>query len=386
MSAPAIDVPPPAGYTEWQGPWTASRRRRGKFFRSVLWSLLYPPPRGERVSPTLTGILLIAVSLAIGTAAYNSSNNILYITLSLLLSCLVLSGVLSWLNLREVGWRLHLGGPWRAGQVRPIGLELRSGKTMLPTYALWFELEAGVLNARRHLTARLDPGENHRLEWPVSMPKRGRIPVRLRSVGSLYPFGFLRKSVASEMSGEVLVWPATVPYERNSAGAVWRTSRGRGTEKRSGREGELQALRRYVPGDAPRLVHWKASARLRHLMVRQFSAEGVAGFTLRLCNDASVWTRPEQFELAVGLTATLAEDLFQQGCLHATMVGEEAPVEVRQWRDVERFLDRLAVLEREQPEEQAGAGRFTERKILTVEPQGPRGVAAMIDGKPAATA
>ncbi len=384
--ATTAEIAPPPGYTEWQGPWSAARRRRGRRFHTLLWSLLYPPPRAERVTPTITGILLIAVSLAIGTAAYNTSNNILYITLSMLLSCLVLSGVLSWLNLRELGWRLQLAGPWRAGQERPIALELRSEKTLLPTYALWFELEAGEAKERRHLAVRLDPGETHRLEWPVNLPKRGRVAVRLRAVGSLYPFGFLRKAVASELAGEVLVWPAAVAYARNATGAVWRTSRGRGTEKRRGREGEFQALRRYVPGDAPRLVHWKASARLRHLMVRQFSSEGVAGFTLRLCGDAAVWTQPEQFELAVGLAATLAEDMFHEGCLHATVLGDETPREVRQWRDVERFLDRLAVLKPSERAAGGGGGRAMERRILNLEPQGPRGVAAMIDGKPAATA
>ena len=70
-----------------------------------MWSILYPRRR-QRFLPTLSGTLLITVTIGIGVAAYNTSNNILFITLSLLLSCLILSGLLSWMNV-EIG-RAHV--------------------------------------------------------------------------------------------------------------------------------------------------------------------------------------------------------------------------------------------------------------------------------------
>ncbi|NJO55918.1 MAG: vitamin B12-dependent ribonucleotide reductase, partial [Rhodospirillales bacterium] len=51
--------------------------------------------------------------------------------LSLLLTCLILSGVLSWLNLRGVRWRLQLAPPLRAGHDAVVGLDLRNGKRFL---------------------------------------------------------------------------------------------------------------------------------------------------------------------------------------------------------------------------------------------------------------
>lgn len=379
------------GATEWQGPWAASRRRRDHRWRTLLWALLYPP-RGHRIVPTITGVLLIAVSLGIGTAAYNTANNILFITLSLLLSCLMLSGVMSWLNLRGVAWRLHAGGPWRAGQTQVIALELRNGKTVLPTYGLWFDLAAGEATERRHLGIRLDPGVGTRLEWPVKATRRGRLEVGLRAVGSLFPFGFLHKSVASELAREVLVWPAPVEYRRHLGGAAWRAAISQGEVNRPGHGGDLLALRRYAPGDSPRLVHWKATARLRQILVRQFAAEGLEGFILHIDSAASAWPRPEQFELALGFAATLAEDLFKLERLEALMIDDEPPQTVRRLRDVESFLDRLALLEAvERPArvrlvEDLRAAGHGPRRVLRIEPQGARGVAALLDGKPAATA
>lgn len=341
--------------------------------------------------PTLTGVLLIVVSLCIGMAAYNTANNILFITLSLLLSCLVLSGVLSWLNLLRVSWRLQVAGPWRAGQAQSVALELRNVKTLIPTYGLWFDLVAGgEAPVRRHLGIRLDPLNDTRLEWPVVAARRGRLGISLREVGSLFPFGFLRKTYTSELRLAVIVWPASVEYRRHAQGAAWKEQRSEGRANRVGTGDDLLALRRYAPGDSPRMVHWKASARLQHLMVRQFAAEGLEGFTLWVRTEAERWPRPEQFELALSLAATLAEDLFQMERLQALVIDGELPQTVLRMRDVEAFLDRLAVLKPGEAAPNAaapaGARGATLRRVMILEPHGPRGAAVMIDGKLAATA
>src|SRR5436190_23010364 len=128
------------GTAEWSGP--GARVKKRKFtWSAFLWSLVFPQ-RGHRILPTIPGVVLIALSMGIGTAAYNSSSNILFITLSLLLACLILSGVLSWLNLRGVRWQLQLAPPLRVGHDTMIALEIRNRKRFLPTYGLWFELAA----------------------------------------------------------------------------------------------------------------------------------------------------------------------------------------------------------------------------------------------------
>ena len=206
----------------WSGPGRRAAGRRRFTWSALLWALVYPQ-RGHRFMPTVSGLLLIGLSLGIGTAAYNSSSNILFITLSLLLACLILSGVLSWLNLRGVAWRLRLAGPLRAGHEAVAVLDLRNGKEFLPTYGLWFELvaragegrtvqraestltargldvramlakaDAAATAGRLALRTRLDPRGATRLEWGFKPEKRGVMRVELASVGSLFPFGFLK--------------------------------------------------------------------------------------------------------------------------------------------------------------------------------------------------
>jgi uncharacterized protein (DUF58 family) len=393
---------------------------RGRFpFRRILWGLLWPR-RYERIQATVSGVVLIGLSLGIGTAAYNSASNILFIALALLLACLILSGVLAWLNLRRIEWRLEIEPPLRAGQEAEVGLVLRNGKRFMPTYALWFEFAAGefergaparpesTITARGidvwaalakaeksttrgtvHLRTRLDPGGEARLEWSFTPARRGLIRVELRGVGSLFPFGFLRKLTGTDLRRELPVWPAPVEYRR-LAGSAPRRREGERRLARAGHEGEMIALRQYAPGDSHRLIHWKASARSRRLLIRQFSSQNSDACAMWLRTDAAVWTRPEQFELLMSFVATIAQDLFRAGRLHSTAVDSGPQLAVKRVADLESFLDRLAEL---QPLAVAPGAAVslpglerTRPNIMTFEPDGTRGVAAFVNGiKTAAT-
>jgi uncharacterized protein (DUF58 family) len=398
----------------WSGP--GRHRGRGRFtWSAFLWSLVYPQ-RGQRILPTVPGVVLIGLSFGIGTAAYNSASNILFITLSLLLSCLILSGVLSWLNIRGLRWRLQLAPPLRAGHDTVIALELRNGKRILPTYGLWFEFaaraaddprlqraestvsargsdvraalaraDAAEQRGRVPLAGRLDPLGEGRVEWVFKPPQRGRLRVELVSVGSLFPFGFLRKDLGTDLAADVVVWPAPVDYRRHAVSTARRTLGGERVA-RAGTGGDLLALRRYATGDSHRLIHWKASARTGTLLVRQFALESAEGFALWLRTDAAVWSRSGQFELLVSFVASLAEDLFRAGRLLSVAIDAELPVPVRRVHDLELLLDRLAVL-RPAAESAGFTGPVVAKQnVMTFAPDGGRGVVAYVDGQLAASA
>lgn len=380
--------------TDWSGPGAGRRRLRTRFrWRRLLWALVFPRG-GERILPTVSGVVLIVLSLGIGMAAYNTANNILFIALSLLLACLILSGVLSWFNFMGVAWRLAVQPPFRAGQSAAIGLELRNTKRFLPTYGLWFDLRsthepAGV---KLLLNERLDPaGGEQRLDWVFRPSRRGREQIELTSVGSLIPFGFLKKHLSGDLRREVVVWPAPVEYRRHAAVTRQRPQSG-DRVARIGHSGDLLALRTYSSGDSHRLIHWKASARLRRLMVRQFAAESREGYSLWLTTPADVWTRPEQFELLCSFVVTLAEDLFKAGRLGAVALNEEPPQPVRRLQDLEAFFDRVALVTPVEAAPAGSAAPFTpvpgrpRRNLLTFTPDGARGVSAHVDGHKAASA
>jgi uncharacterized protein (DUF58 family) len=378
----------------WAGPGADGREAGPGRWATLLWALIYPP-RGERVVPTTSGVVLVSLAIGVGTAAYNTANNILFLTLALLLSCLVLSGVLSWMNLQRITWRVRAERALRAGRTTTLGLEVRNGKRLLPTYGLNFEMQAGGERAEKvplALTSRLDPAVGETcLEWQWRPERRGETAIALVRVSSLFPFGFLRKSYPGRMQRRVWVWPATVPYERHGVLAPARRASGE-TVARVGQSDDLLALRRYAQGDSQRLIHWKASARAGEWLVRQFATEAEQGLSLLIDPDRTRWPRPEQCELMISLAATLAEDLFREGRLAWVEIVPDAPRRVRRVADLEAVLDRLARIPdggetvAPQPKRGGGAEPPERHNRLRFMPEGSRGVGAFLDGQRAAHA
>jgi uncharacterized protein (DUF58 family) len=213
--------------------------------------------------------------------------------------------------------------------------------------------------------------------------------VKLNAVGSHFPLGFLRKAFSVDLEQTFVVWPAAISYRVQKASALQRLASG-DTLRRSGQSGDLLSLRRYQLDDSHRQIHWKASARLRQLMVRQTAAEAGDSLSLWVDLSAELWPRPEQFELLCSLAASLAADLFAQGKLRAASVGEQPLMPVRRLVELERFFDGLALAapaRARSPAFSRTSGPPLHRKnLVTFAPDGPRGVCAFLDGERAATA
>ncbi|HEY4302003.1 MAG TPA: DUF58 domain-containing protein [Candidatus Didemnitutus sp.] len=402
-----ITTPPALG---WQGPGSPDDDGPAFSWSRLLWALVYPVRR-HRISATVSGAFLVLLAMGIGTAAYNTASNILFITLSLLLACLLLSGLMSWFNFMGVCWRFRPLPSWRAGHETLVAVEVENRKKWLPTYGLWFDFvvqprrrdemrpnepepnvravlaafEKDIVRGRLFTRERLEPSGNAVMEWAHKPVARGEATVALAAVGSFFPFGFLRKNIGSGLRQTVLIWPAQVEYEWRGAAAAQGGSQGRRTV-RAGTGEDLLALRKYSQGDSHRLIHWKASARLGQLMVRQFAAESLDGYALEVAAGSDAWTRPDQFELLCSFAATLAEDLFAAGRLLAVRLDGGPWRDTRRVRDLESFLDDLAVLRPETVAAARGDPAGHRRNVITFSPAGARGVTAHVDGIPTASA
>lgn len=357
------------------------RRLLPLFMRQIM------PQRMQKTKLTLTGWMLIIVALGIGSAAYNTASNILFMTLSLLLSSLILSGFLSLINFKKLYWSLKVPEHLQVGEVGMAEVDLENQKRVFPSMSIGFVVGSSDdgSDTRIHLKHAVRAQESAALEWTFVPHKRGRHQVYLHGVESKFPFGFLLKSIGQTIEESVLVWPERADYDFSPATEGRRFLSG-ASVRNAGVGSDLLNLRHYVRGDAPRLIHWKATARLNKLVVRQLAQEGESGFHIWLDPTGAEWSEL-QFEQLCSTVCALAEDLFHMGRLETICIGEEAPIAVRGLRELHDAFDLLALLPRPDYQlPQKTISKIERRDLITFKPLGEGGVSIHVNGAQAGQA
>lgn len=308
------------------------------------WSAFLESRRTYRTKLTLTGGVLIVLSVAVGLAAFNTAQNILYLGLSLMLGSLLLSGVVSGVNFAGCRWRVLAGRHGRVGQPLPLVIELWNEKRWVPSHGLVVELSLegnseGISLAQR---ARLGAGQKLLMKGEILPLRRGQQKLGVPAVSSRFPFGFLNKSIKQPHYRELIIWPPRAPYTmtRNDLGSGRRSGRNR---LRRGDGSELVNLRAYRPGDPLRLVHWKATARRGQLLVREMAEASGPEYSVIVDTVDPAWTGQLLDRLAA-VAGSLIEDLFRDGHLAAACInGRRIPI--RRPSDLETVWSELALLE-----------------------------------------
>lgn len=375
------------GHSDWADPGYFGATSRWRNALRLLVQLLLPP-RGHRITPTFTGAVLILVAFLLGSAALNTAQNVLYIALAMVLSGFLVSGVLSWFNLKGCRWRLIGPDPCRVGEPAVVQIEFHNGKSWLPAYGFEFRLQAwsSDLKASVPCPGPVDPGLTQRFVWDFTPRQRGPEQLRLETLTSQYPFGFLKRSIRDSVAVDLQVWPARCPYRWYPSTGLSRPGQ-RNQPLARGDGIELARIRPYSPGDALNRVHWKASARTGRLQVKELDDPVGAHFHLQVDASSQRWQAGAAFETLCAFAGSLAEDLFRRGELASWSVSGTGTRRVRNLADVRALLDVLSELQPGSPPENASGAALTVRQpCIEFRPAGAGRVQAVIGGKVVADA
>ena len=287
---------------------------------------------------TREGYFYIAGIILISLAALNTGNNLLFLILATLIAIILMSGILSSITLSGVAMRLQLPEHIFAGQPVRASLELQNEKLTLPSFSLRVEAvtpknspPAALLETPIYFPYLPKRGRVHQTV-PISFPARGVYRQDAFRIVTRFPFGFLQKAHRVDLRTEALVYPSVEPTREffeilpGLQGAMESLAKGRGQD--------LYALRDYVPTDSARHVHWKASARLGSLMVREFTREDETRILLVLdphtftaASDEAPRVAADRFERAVTLCAGIAWHFFEHNAqLQFRSAGMETPL------------------------------------------------------------
>jgi uncharacterized protein (DUF58 family) len=119
------------------------------------------------------------------------------------------------------------------------------------------------------------PGGEWRERLAVGPLRRGYETGGALTVDTIGPLGLGLRRSTHALPWEVRVYPALTTLRRRAAvaQALRRREQGRQPLRRLGEGRLFESLRDFVPGDDPRHIDWKATARRRKVITRQFEAE-----------------------------------------------------------------------------------------------------------------
>ncbi len=369
------------GHSDWADPGYFGPP---SFWRNTLRLLvqLLLPPRGHRITPTLAGAVLILLTFVLGSAALNTANNVLYIALAMVLSSLIVSGLLSWFNLKGCRWRLSGPDPLRVDEPAAAQIEFHNGKSWLPAYGFHFRVSAWYsgLKADVPCPGPVGAGRTQRFIWDFRPSRRGPEQLKLEALISSYPFGFLKRTIRDSVAIEMLVWPARCDYRWHSAAGLSRPGQ-YGTRWVRNEGSELARIRSYSPGDALNRVHWKASARTGRLLVKELKEPVGARFHIEVDPSGELWNTGQQFERMCSFAGTLAEDLFRRAELASWSVVGTCVRRVRNQTDIRALLDALSTLDRTQAVHRSAPEQSSQRAYIQFRPGSQGQVQALLAGR-----
>ncbi len=211
------------------------------------------------------------LSLAIGAAAVNTGNNVLYFIFSLMLGMIIVSGMASRRILQDLHPTVHFPDHIFAGVSNLCYVSVSNGKKRLPSLAIRFVIrDPQFTSVTRHFF--YIPGQQHVSGYTRFLfQKRGIYNLHEMELQTQFPFSFFLKIRRYFVQHTVQVYPRVYRFSeevlsRYTDGMI-RESPYRGDSQ------QLLHLRDYTNFDSTKRIHWKASAKAEKLLVKEYQKE-----------------------------------------------------------------------------------------------------------------
>lgn len=248
---------------------------------------------------TVGGAMIVVLMIIVGFLAWQTGNNLLFLILSFLTAALVVGFFIGNVCLKKLDVKMRFPETIHAGEITPILVSLHNRKRIFPTFSvvaqvrgkereksnLFYELKE-ILPEKLADRITKPPIVKHTLDYFVNIPRRqtvenkaehvfqtrGRFIIKDFELSTKFPFGFFRhRRRLSAQETEIVIFPPIAPVDETLVDLPIEI--GKLVTNKKGLGQDLLGMRDYQPLDDLRRVDWKATARTRRLIVREFSAE-----------------------------------------------------------------------------------------------------------------
>jgi uncharacterized protein (DUF58 family) len=334
--------------------------------------------RGLPLEVTAGGVIFIIILVVVALAAWNTGNNLLFLVFSLMLSTLFVSWAAARLTLRDLTVAARFPDHIFAGEPTEVLVTIKNEKRLLPSFSILVEAR-GPADRKAKKTVRRSRFLKRTLAYFTYIPhraaaeqtieqsfrKRGHVLVTGFELSTRFPFGFFRhRRRLSSREVDIVVYPKPQPVADELHLLPLFT--GQSASFRRGFGHDLLMLRDYQQRDDLRHIDWKATARSRRLMVREFTAEDERRMTIlldtRLTEDIDRENFRIRFENGVIQAASLVKHFIEERAEVSLVVGNESTAFGKGLEHLYICLRKLALV---QPERETSGDRELERMVET---------------------
>jgi uncharacterized protein (DUF58 family) len=214
------------------------------------------------ILPTKQGYMFAGTVAILLVASVNYALSLGYILTFTLVSMAGVAMLHTWRNLAHLKLRPGRCDPVFAGETAHFGITVETPS--LTRFAI-----AALRKGDEPVYADVNVAETAPIALPVATPRRGRIRCGRIEIYTRYPVGLFHAWSYVDFNLQVIVYPRPDPM----AGTPPAQSRSASEEGIPvAGDDEFNMLRPYRPGDAPKLIAWKALAREQGLLSKEFSA------------------------------------------------------------------------------------------------------------------
>ncbi|MHC4940472.1 MAG: DUF58 domain-containing protein [Planctomycetota bacterium] len=268
--------------------------------------------------PTLAGHVSLTFLVVGLPFAVSLRNNALLLSVCALLATLVASYFLTWLAAGKLEIERRLPSRVASGESFEVRLRVTNRSRWRPAFGIGFR-DALQIDEPGEVTcgptlAMLAPGSTATVVYEKRIHRRGVYNVSHALAATRFPLGVFEHRVLLTAPSRIAVLPPLGRLERTAERQLARPAAER-IQLASRKPGadEFHSLREYRPGDNPRLIHWRTSARVMQTVRRVLHDEPGEDLTVLLDSRIARNAEPRHLEAAVSCAATLLVYARKQG-------------------------------------------------------------------------
>lgn len=313
------------------------------------------------ISLTREGVYYVVVLAFIIGGAVLREVNLLVLLAGMMIGPLLFSWRWAALSLANLSVERKLPLQIAAGDPLIVDFEVHNHRRRLTSYAVLItdtltRIEPRAVDPPSYpqtMVPLVRPEASTNVSYRCVITRRGKYRFGPLHLSTRFPIGLVTSSERLESDDFLTVCPRIGRLTRKWE--QWIDADRAGSQASSPRrgliEGEYYGMREWRAGDSQRWIHWRTSARLNSLAVKQFEEQRNGDLAILL----DLWLPPAvsdgalgNVEVAVSLAATAIADLVRRGnnkltvAVHAQQLGQwSAPASAAFCQDV---LEQLAVV------------------------------------------